>query len=40
MKNNYQDAAGDITKKIRIVVLNFEGKVDPTIFVDWLAIIE
>ena len=34
------DTAGDITKKVRMEVPNFEGKVDATQFVDWLAAIE
>ena len=34
------DTAGDITKKVRMEVPNFEGRVDPTIFSDWLASIE
>lgn len=34
------DTAGDITKKIKMEVPDFEGKVDPTVFSDWLASIE
>ena len=34
------DIAGDITKIVRMEVPNFEGKVDATQFVDWLAVIE
>ena len=34
------DIAGDITKKVRIEVPDFEGKVDATQFVDWLVAIE
>ena len=34
------DTAGDITKKVRMEVPDFEGKVDATQFVDWLAAIE
>ena len=34
------DMAGDITKKVRIEVSDFEGKVHATQFVDWLAAIE
>ncbi|RVX11312.1 hypothetical protein CK203_019753 [Vitis vinifera] len=32
--------AGDITKKVRMEVPDFEGKVDATQFADWLAAIE
>ncbi|KAF7144488.1 hypothetical protein RHSIM_Rhsim04G0004700 [Rhododendron simsii] len=32
--------AGDITKKIKMEVPDFEGKVNPTLFHDWLASIE
>ncbi|KAF3953567.1 hypothetical protein CMV_021002 [Castanea mollissima] len=34
------DTAGDITKKVRMAVPDFEGRVDPTIFSDWIASIE
>ena len=34
------DTASDITKKVRIEVLDFEGRVDPTVFLDWIASIE
>ena len=34
------DMTGDITKKVRMEVHDFEGKVDATQFVDWLAAIE
>ena len=34
------DMAGDITKKVRMEVLGFEGKVHATHFVDWLVAIE
>ncbi|KAG5535161.1 hypothetical protein RHGRI_023069 [Rhododendron griersonianum] len=34
------DTAGDITKKIKMEVPDFEGKVNPTLFHDWLASIE
>ena len=34
------DTARDITKKVRIEAPDFEGKVDATQFVDWLAAIE
>ncbi|WJZ84476.1 hypothetical protein VitviT2T_004079 [Vitis vinifera] len=34
------DTAGDITKIVRMEVPDFEGKVDATQFVDWLAVIE
>jgi hypothetical protein len=34
------DTAGDITKKIKMDVPDFEGKINPTVFADWLASIE
>ncbi|GFS36272.1 NAD(P)-binding Rossmann-fold superfamily protein [Actinidia rufa] len=34
------DTARDITKKIKMEVLDFEGQVNPTVFADWLASIE
>ncbi|GFZ14757.1 similar to SEC6 [Actinidia rufa] len=34
------NTAGDITKKIKMEVPDFEGKVDPTAFSDWIASIE
>ena len=34
------DTAGDITKKVRMEVPDFEGRVDPTVFSDWIASIE
>ncbi|KAL6313103.1 hypothetical protein AAG906_018818 [Vitis piasezkii] len=34
------DTAGDITKIVRMEFPDFEGKVDATQFVDWLAVIE
>ncbi|KAG5557605.1 hypothetical protein RHGRI_007755 [Rhododendron griersonianum] len=34
------DTAGDITKMIKMEVPDFEGKVNPTLFHDWLASIE
>ena len=34
------DSVGDITKKARVEVANFEGKMDATQFVDGLAAIE
>ncbi|KAF7147941.1 hypothetical protein RHSIM_Rhsim03G0243100 [Rhododendron simsii] len=34
------DTAGDITKKIKMEVPDFEGKVNSTLFHDWLASIE
>ena len=34
------DTIGDITKKVRVEVVDFEGKMDATQFVDWLAAIE
>ncbi|KAL5715946.1 hypothetical protein ACHQM5_017696 [Ranunculus cassubicifolius] len=40
VRNDPRDNVGDITKKIRIDVPDFEGKVDPIIFADWLATIE
>ncbi|XP_028056995.1 uncharacterized protein LOC114260987 [Camellia sinensis] len=41
-RNQYEtyDSAGDITKKIKMEVPDFEGKVNPTLFHDWLASIE
>ncbi|GKV24561.1 hypothetical protein SLEP1_g34159 [Rubroshorea leprosula] len=35
-----QDTAGDITKKIKIEVPDFEGKVDPIVFSDWINSME
>ena len=34
------DTVGDITKKVKMEVPDFEGKVDATQFLDWLAAIE
>ncbi|XP_024200577.1 uncharacterized protein LOC112203910 [Rosa chinensis] len=34
------DTAGDITKKVKVEVPDFEGKTDPIVFSDWLARIE
>ncbi|KAF7135648.1 hypothetical protein RHSIM_Rhsim08G0121000 [Rhododendron simsii] len=34
------DTTGDITKKIKMEFQDFEGKVNPTLFHDWLASIE
>ena len=34
------DTAGDITKKVRMKVLDFEGRVDPMVFSNWIASIE
>ena len=34
------DTAGDITKKIKMEVPDFEGRVDPTAFSDWIASIK
>lgn len=35
-----QDAAGDITKKIKIEILDFEGMVDSVVSSDWINSIE
>ena len=34
------DTAGDIIKKVRMKVLDFEGRVDPMVFSNWIASIE
>ena len=34
------DTTGDITKKVRMKVLDFEGRVDPMVFSNWIASIE
>lgn len=39
-QNETYDTAGDITKKIKMDVPDFEGKVNPMLFSDWLASIE
>ncbi|KAL6134310.1 hypothetical protein ACLB2K_066542 [Fragaria x ananassa] len=39
-EHNKVDTAGDITKKIKVDVLDFEGRTDPTVFSNWLARIE
>ncbi|XP_004295495.1 PREDICTED: uncharacterized protein LOC101304264 [Fragaria vesca subsp. vesca] len=39
-EHNKVDTAGDITKKIKVDVPDFEGRTDPTVFSDWLARIE
>ena len=34
------DIAGDITKKVRLKVLDFEGRVDLMVFSNWITSIE
>lgn len=34
------DLAGDITKKVRVDIPDFDGIIDPKVFSDWLAILE
>lgn len=38
--NEPYDMVGVITKEVRMEVLDFEGRLDPTIFSNWLASIE
>ena len=40
MRDEPYDTANDITKKVRTKVPDFEGRVDPTVFSDWIASIE
>lgn len=40
MTYEHHDAFRDITKNVRIEVLDFNGKVNPTEFADWLSTIE
>ncbi|CAK7332525.1 unnamed protein product [Dovyalis caffra] len=35
-----QDTTSDITKKVKVDVLDFKGKVDPTLFNDWISSME
>ncbi|GMP94825.1 hypothetical protein CsSME_00044122 [Camellia sinensis var. sinensis] len=35
-----QDNAGDIIKKVKVDVPDFDGRLNPTVFVDWLSSIE
>lgn len=36
-RHEYRDEAGDITKKICVEVPEFEERIDPQVFSDWLA---
>ena len=42
LQNNYErhdycDEDGDIMKKVHVEVLDFDGRIDPKVFLDWLA---
>uniref|UniRef100_A0A5B7BML6 RNA-directed DNA polymerase n=1 Tax=Davidia involucrata TaxID=16924 RepID=A0A5B7BML6_DAVIN len=37
---HYQDDSSDITRKVKIDAPSFDGKLDPNVFLDWLADIE
>ena len=39
-RREYRDEAEDITKKVRVQVPNFEGRIDPQVFLDWLTSLE
>ncbi|XP_050238175.1 uncharacterized protein LOC126687661 [Mercurialis annua] len=39
-RHHEQDMAGDITKKVKVDVPNFEGNISPAVFSDWLHSIE
>ena len=39
-RREYRDEAEDITKKVRVEVPNFEGRIDPQVFLDWLTSLE